>query len=259
MAQTDSNIQYIFLPPVFETVSEKVMVKPAKIGWRKVQMSAEEARGFFCQPGDCKKWSSFEIPAQYETVTYKILKENSKKLIYHPPVFETVRDSVMVKPSMGKWTKVGKVLEAWQCMCFGDDCPRWEFIESPAEYQIVNRQILKSPAYFEDPSMANEEKTEVFEESQIAEQVSFKKSIEVQNAHTPLQFYPNPASDLVNIEVQAPIAELFVTDFAGKTLLRFQELNEKISFSVSTFPSGIYFLRYPDGNFWRSERLVVVR
>ncbi len=257
MAQTDANVQYLFLPPVFETISEKVMVKPADIAWTKKWMVWDCC---FCENyrGEGMTWVNEEIPPQYKTITYQVLKQNSKKFIYHPPVFETVRDSVMVKPAMGKWVKVGERKDI--CLCSpSDNCLRWEFKETPAEYKIIAHEILKSPAYFEDSSISNEEEIEVFEVSQIAEKTSFKKSVEVQNSHFSLQFYPNPASEFVTIEVQAPIEELFVTDFTGKTLLHFKQLNEILSFSVNTFPSGIYFLRYPDGNFWRSERLVVVR
>ncbi|MFK7908802.1 MAG: T9SS type A sorting domain-containing protein [Chitinophagales bacterium] len=254
MAQTDSNVQYIFLPPVFETVSEKVMMKPSTTKWVKDGMP--DCCISPCPP-DFRMWRIREVPPQYKTITHQVLKQAAKKLIYHPPVFETVKDSVMVKPAIKKFAKVVATHCNTTPPYYGEDCKVWCLEEKPAEYKIIPHQVLKSPAYFEDPSMANEEKTKVFEESQIAEQVSFKKSIKVQNAHTPLRFYPNPASDLVNIEVQTPIEELFITNFAGKILLHFKQLNEKISFSVSTFPSGIYFLRYPDGNIWRSERLMV--
>lgn len=188
--------------------------------------------------------------------------DSNVQYIFLPPVFETVRDSVMVKPASGKWIKAlasEEELPKMLCCYPLEDCKVWKFIETPAEYQTITYQILKSPAYFEDPSMADEEETEVFEENKIVEKTSFKKSVEVPNSHSSLQFYPNPANNLVTIEVQTPIEELFVTDFAGKIVLQFDRINEKISFSVSTFPSGIYFLRYPDGNFWRSERLVIVR
>lgn len=59
------------------------------------------------------------------------------------------------------------------------------------------------------------------------------------------KYYPNPTTGPLTVEVEGQINELFLTDFSGKILMRFQPGNESVfTLNLEQYPSGVYFLRY---------------
>lgn len=65
-------------------------------------------------------------------------------------------------------------------------------------------------------------------------------------AEQPLQYsiYPNPATYKLRVESQAPLAQVKVTDLAGRTSIQqtFRQAQGDVSVDVSSLPSGIYLL-----------------
>ena len=74
------------------------------------------------------------------------------------------------------------------------------------------------------------------------------------------KFYPNPTSDIVNIEVSENVDMIYLTDLSGKLLQQISFNTErKKTISLGSYPSGIYLLRYPVGKHWVTGKIVLTR
>jgi hypothetical protein len=71
--------------------------------------------------------------------------------------------------------------------------------------------------------------------------------------------YPIPTSDVLHVELEGQVKELFVTDVAGKVLLRAVPAQNKASIRVGGFPTGVYFLTFYAGKKWEKARFLVSR
>lgn len=71
--------------------------------------------------------------------------------------------------------------------------------------------------------------------------------------------YPNPTSDILHVEVEGTIKELFVTDVTGKIVLRAVPDDNKAAIQLGSFPTGIYFLQFFTGKKWEKARFLVNR
>lgn len=84
--------------------------------------------------------------------------------------------------------------------------------------------------------------------------------VEVKERAFQFSIYPNPATDNLRIESQTPLAQVKLTDLAGRTSIHqtFRQAQGDASIDVSSLPSGIYLLeaRTQDGR--RSVQKVVV-
>ncbi|MBC7947903.1 MAG: carboxypeptidase-like regulatory domain-containing protein [Chitinophagaceae bacterium] len=76
-----------------------------------------------------------------------------------------------------------------------------------------------------------------------------------------VKIYPNPTQGRFTIESTAGIKEIFITDFAGKILMRILD-GEKAgnrSVDIGNYPAGTYLVRYLTvDNKWGVEKVVVV-
>jgi hypothetical protein len=68
---------------------------------------------------------------------------------------------------------------------------------------------------------------------------------EIEQQKIQFKYYPNPTTGLINIDVKGNIQELFLCDFSGKLLQRF-EVNgaSHLQVDISRYPIGIYRLMY---------------
>jgi murein L,D-transpeptidase YcbB/YkuD len=117
------------VPAQFETVKERVMVKPATTR---------------LEP----------VPAVYETVEERVMvKASSKKAIDVPAVYEDVTERKLVRAAYTTWkpgtqTNIQKIDDkTGDIFCL---------VEVPAEYQTVTNRVLKTPAtvrYEETPAV----------------------------------------------------------------------------------------------------------
>jgi hypothetical protein len=62
---------------------------------------------------------------------------------------------------------------------------------------------------------------------------------------TELSIYPNPANNVVNINIpsEKAIAELKIIDAAGRVLFEQKQVEHSIGVDVSTWPKGVYFIQ----------------
>lgn len=159
------------VPAVFETVEEKVMVEPAKSVWKKgsglVQRLDNSTGEIMCL---------VEIPAKYEVIATKVLKTPATtKVVEIPAEYKTVSVRKMVKAAMDKHnnipaeftdvTKQVKVEDARFGWFAGDDAVPQNavetgqeicYIDRPAEFEIVEKRVIKTPASFETVEVAPE-------------------------------------------------------------------------------------------------------
>lgn len=71
--------------------------------------------------------------------------------------------------------------------------------------------------------------------------------------------YPNPTSDVLHVELEGEVNELFITDVTGKIVLRAAPAHNKASIQLSSFPTGIYFLKFFTGKKWEQTKFLVSR
>lgn len=71
--------------------------------------------------------------------------------------------------------------------------------------------------------------------------------------------YPNPTSDVLHVEVEGEIKELFITDVTGKILLRAAPVQHHATLQLGSFPTGIYFLTFFTGQKWEKAKFLVSR
>jgi hypothetical protein len=131
----------VFVPPVYETVEERVMVQeasqkvevlPAEYEWVEEQVLVKEAS------------EQLEvIPAKYDWVEEDVLvSPASTKIETIPAEYEWVEEEVLVKPARTEWKKGTGPIEkldnaTGEIMCL---------VEVPAEYKTVRKQVLKQAA-----------------------------------------------------------------------------------------------------------------
>lgn len=79
--------------------------------------------------------------------------------------------------------------------------------------------------------------------------------------HITWSYYPNPTNGIVNIVSDADIEELYITDFSGKVLqiIGKIEANRVMQVDLSQYATGIYLIRYPQGEKWISGKVILQR
>ena len=153
----------VFIPPTYQTVTEKVLLRqasekieiiPAKFEWVEEQVLVEP---------ESEKWEI--VPAQYETVEEKILaKEASFRLEEIPAQYDLVEEKILVKPAETVWKSGRGPIEkvdhsTGEIMCLVDvpatyktvkkevvvQPPSTQKVEIPAEYTTIKKKVLVSP------------------------------------------------------------------------------------------------------------------
>lgn len=71
--------------------------------------------------------------------------------------------------------------------------------------------------------------------------------------------YPNPTPDVLHVELEGDVNELFVSDVTGKLVLRVVPTRHRATIELGSFPTGIYFLRFFAGDHWEQARFSVSR
>ena len=70
--------------------------------------------------------------------------------------------------------------------------------------------------------------------------------------------YPNPTTGIFKAKLEKAIKELFITDIAGKILLRFDDLKAgETEINLANFPNGVYFVRFEEEERLRTGRVIL--
>lgn len=84
-------------------------------------------------------------PAVFESRTVQVKVSDSTEILhYFPPEMQTVMERTLVKPAGIRWVK-----SSGQQSCLSADCQVWCLQEVSAEYQTVQRTVIKRPARIE--------------------------------------------------------------------------------------------------------------
>jgi hypothetical protein len=70
------------------------------------------------------------------------------------------------------------------------------------------------------------------------------------------KWYPNPASDWVNLEGLALNAEVKLFDATGRLMYQFIATESLVKLNVQAYESGVYFIQVKDDFGWRTERMI---
>ena len=127
------------VPAEYETITEQILVKEASTKLVPVPAEYETVTEQVLIKDASTKLTP--VPAVYETVTEQVLvKEASTKIVTKAPKYTTTTERVLVKPAYGEWIRKKRAPE-----CFSsnpDDCYVLCWVERPAEYKTVTKQIL---------------------------------------------------------------------------------------------------------------------
>ncbi len=155
----EAAFKLVEVPPVYETVTEKVLEAPAYTTWKKGRGPVEKLD---YATGDIM--CLVEVPAKYKTVKRQILKspattkkveipaeykvQKVRKLVQPakvnkievPGEYETIKKKVKVSDAKSTWALAGQAGEGKATK--RKLCLR----EKPARYEVITKQVLKSPA-----------------------------------------------------------------------------------------------------------------
>jgi len=138
----------VLIPPSYESYTEQIIDIPGRTETRVIPaVYGEEVRQVLVRE---ERVEYITVPATYRTVTETVvLKAATVRTETVAAVYETITERVLVKEAHYEWrrgvpaherpTEPGKtkVLATGEVLCL---------VEVPAEYSMVTRQILKSPA-----------------------------------------------------------------------------------------------------------------
>lgn len=71
--------------------------------------------------------------------------------------------------------------------------------------------------------------------------------------------YPNPTPDVLHVELEGEVPEIFITDVTGKLVLRAVPTHHRATIQLGNFPTGIYFVRFFTGSQWEQAKFLVSR
>jgi hypothetical protein len=75
-----------------------------------------------------------------------------------------------------------------------------------------------------------------------------------------IKFYPNPTSGKITIEIQGEMEELYITDISGKLIQKINPAGKSlVNADLSSYSTGIYFLKFTDHNRSYSGKIVLMR
>ena len=135
------------VPATYETISERIEVKPPTTKW--VQRQAD-ANCLSANPDDCLVWCLVEVPAEYKTINKQIKKGCENGYYFADDVAEDSREYcvklVNIPPEYGVRTITVKA-------------PNYREEVIPAEYTTVTRQVIKTPATVKEEIIPAEYKT----------------------------------------------------------------------------------------------------
>lgn len=129
-------------PPVFKTVTEKVLAKAATEKVEIIPAKFEDVEEKVLVKPAGKKVVEV-IPAVYKEVQDKVLtKPASEKLETIPATYKTVEEKELVKPATTIWKKGHGPIEKVDNISGDIMC----LIEVPAEYRVIKHTVVDSPA-----------------------------------------------------------------------------------------------------------------
>lgn len=138
----------VLVPARYQTYAQQILDVPARSGVRTVPaVYGEEVRQEMVRPEHVETWT---VPATYRTVYDTVLvQQASYRLETVPAVYDTVTERVLIRAAHTEWRRgelienrptapdATRVLPTGEVLCL---------IEVPAEYGLVSRQILRTPA-----------------------------------------------------------------------------------------------------------------
>ncbi len=81
-------------------------------------------------------------------------------------------------------------------------------------------------------------------ETEWEENVNFLKSAKTKDKkeEKEIKAFPNPCTDIINIESKSDISEIYINDISGKILERHTNIKDSFSTDLSIYPEGTYFI-----------------
>ncbi len=75
-----------------------------------------------------------------------------------------------------------------------------------------------------------------------------------------MKIYPNPTSGKFKVRIEGKIEELFLFDLSGKLIARYKPDGEnETEIDISSFSTGIYFLKFQSAEKWYSGKVILER
>lgn len=126
------------------------------------------------------------------------------------------------------------------------DSPRTKDEKTPRTYTEIFHLNLEE----ESGSVAASDTT-----NQTGQEVINERDDEVS-----MKIYPNPTSGKFKVRIEGKIDELFLFDLSGKLLAKYKPAGSgETEIDISTFSTGIYFLKFRSGERWYSGKVILER
>jgi len=193
---SEASEKLVTVPATYETVTEKVLVKPAYTTWK-----VSECSGGACQTGNIPNRVAgsvdridqstgeimclIEVPAQYKTITKRVLKTPATtKTVSTPAQYKVVKVRKLVSPAtervveipatyqtITKTVKTSDPVTSWHlckggsnssCSAPAGSLPTGNALcltQKPAVYKTVSKRVVKTPATTKTVTIPAEYKT----------------------------------------------------------------------------------------------------
>lgn len=84
--------------------------------------------------------------------------------------------------------------------------------------------------------------------------------IEDREKEVTLKIYPNPTSGKFRVRVEGKIEEIYLFDLSGKLMEKFKPGTDgEVEIDISSYSTGIYFLKFLSGEKWYSGKVILER
>jgi hypothetical protein len=84
--------------------------------------------------------------------------------------------------------------------------------------------------------------------------------IEDREKEVTLKIYPNPTSGKFRVRVEGKIEEIYLFDLSGKLMEKFKfDTDNEVQIDISSYSTGIYFLKFLSGEKWYSGKVILKR
>lgn len=138
----------VLVPPRYESYLQRIIDAPGRTGTRIVPaVYGEEIRQQLVSPERVETWT---VPATYRTVYETVVvRPPSCRFETIPAQYETITERVLVREAHTEWRRGAVVENRPTAPGYTQVLPTGEvlcLVEVPAEYRLVTRQVLRSPA-----------------------------------------------------------------------------------------------------------------
>ena len=264
--KTPNNTKEITIPAEYETVQKTVLIEPAKtkiveyppvyktivkratpipVASRTIEIPAEYKTVTFKGLEDDKPFEVFELPVEYQTVTIMGPHGVTKREILFPAEYRTDTVDVLKTGSSTDYETVvrrTKIKEAYR-----------DTIEIPWHTCGATKRIAQLPNPLDTFITINIKTNDIIRHYKPKRTEKITNEIRLDN----VQIFPNPTTDILNVQSEENIERIQVLNAKGQIILsRNYENQNNIQLNISDLASGLYSVQMKTKKGFQTSKII---